>query len=64
MRRAIVASRFLLDRVFARGKKCDRAGVEGLPILVSVAGAPARGEIRSALAAMGYEDGRDFLCCA
>ena len=35
-----------------------------LPIVVSVAGGPARAQIRSALAQMGYDDGRDFVCAA
>ena len=34
------------------------------PLLVSVAGAGPRGEIREALAGMGFEEVRDFLCTA
>jgi glycosyltransferase involved in cell wall biosynthesis len=34
------------------------------PLLVSVAGLKPRSEIRAALAAMGFAEGRDFLCCA
>lgn len=34
------------------------------PLLVSVAGAGPRGEIRAALAGMGRVEGRDFVCCA
>ncbi len=40
------------------------AGGCELPIVVSVAGAGPRAEIRSALAAMGYAEGRDFVCAA
>ncbi len=36
----------------------------GLPLLASVAGAEARGQIRAALAAMGWVEGRDFWCTA
>ncbi|MFI5318004.1 MAG: glycosyltransferase family 2 protein [Myxococcota bacterium] len=35
-----------------------------LPLVVSVAGAGPRAEIRSDLAALGYTDGRDFVCAA
>ena len=35
-----------------------------VPILVSVAGSGPRGEIRRALASMGYREGRDFICAA
>jgi len=35
-----------------------------LPIVVSVAGARARGEIRGALDGMGFVELRDYLCCA
>lgn len=35
-----------------------------LPLIVSVAGAGPRAEIRAELAALGYADGRDFLCAA
>jgi glycosyltransferase involved in cell wall biosynthesis len=35
-----------------------------LPLLVSVAGAGPRAEIRAALAALGYAELRDFLCAA
>ncbi len=35
-----------------------------LPLVVSVAGAGPRAEIRAALAALGYADGRDFVCAA
>jgi cellulose synthase/poly-beta-1,6-N-acetylglucosamine synthase-like glycosyltransferase len=34
------------------------------PLVVSVAGAAARGEIRSALTALGYRELRDFVCAA
>jgi len=34
------------------------------PIVVSVAGTAARAEIRAALAAMGFEELRDFVCAA
>lgn len=36
----------------------------GLPIVVSVAGARARAEIREALVAMDLEERHDFVCCA
>ncbi len=36
----------------------------GLPLVVSVAGEGPRGEIRAALAAMGFEELRDFVCAA
>jgi hypothetical protein len=35
-----------------------------LPLVASVAGAEARGKIRSALAAMGRCEGRDYVCAA
>jgi glycosyltransferase involved in cell wall biosynthesis len=35
-----------------------------LPIVVSVAGSVPRTQIRAALAAMGYREPRDFVCCA
>jgi glycosyltransferase involved in cell wall biosynthesis len=35
-----------------------------LPLIVSVSGAGPRAEIRSELAALGYVDGRDFVCAA
>jgi glycosyltransferase involved in cell wall biosynthesis len=38
--------------------------LRGIPLLVSVAGAPARSEIRDALAAMGFREGTDFVCAA
>ena len=34
------------------------------PVIVSVAGGKARGEIRYTLAGMGFVDGRDFVCTA
>ena len=34
------------------------------PLIVSVAGEQARGEIREALGGMGFVDGRDFVCAA
>ena len=34
------------------------------PIVVSVAGSRPRGEIRAALAGMGFEEGLDFVCAA
>lgn len=39
-------------------------GLPRLPIVVSVAGAPAREQIRGALAAMGFAELRDFVCAA
>ena len=36
----------------------------GLPLVASVAGAGARGQIRAALARMGYRELRDFVCAA
>lgn len=39
-------------------------GLPRLPVVVSVAGAPARAEIRAALAAMGFAELRDFVCAA
>jgi len=38
--------------------------VPRLPLVVSVAGAEARGQIRGALAAMGMRELRDFVCAA
>jgi glycosyltransferase involved in cell wall biosynthesis len=38
--------------------------VRGTPIVVSVAREGPRGEIRSALAQMGFVEGRDYLCAA
>ena len=38
--------------------------LRGLPIVVSVAGSQARSEIRAALAAMGFVELQDYLCCA
>jgi glycosyltransferase involved in cell wall biosynthesis len=38
--------------------------LRGLPIVVSVARAGPRAEIRNVLAAMGFEEGRDFVCAA
>jgi len=35
-----------------------------LPIVTSVAGSGPRGEIRAALAGMGFRDGHDFVCAA
>jgi len=40
------------------------AGLRGRPIVVSVAGAGPRGEIRGVLGAGGFEEGRDFVCAA
>jgi glycosyltransferase involved in cell wall biosynthesis len=37
---------------------------DGAPILVSVAGLPARTAIRASLGAMGFDEGRHFVCCA
>jgi glycosyltransferase involved in cell wall biosynthesis len=39
-------------------------GVPRQPLLVSVAGLGPRTEIRAALSQMGFEERRDFLCCA
>ncbi len=39
-------------------------GLARAPLLVSVAGRGPRGEIRAALAQMGFREGSDFLCCA
>ncbi|MBI4953192.1 MAG: glycosyltransferase family 2 protein [Myxococcales bacterium] len=39
-------------------------GLRGARVLVSVAGARARSEIRAALARMGFEELHDFVCCA
>lgn len=36
----------------------------GAPVLVSVAGAPARAELRARLGALGLVETRDFFCCA
>jgi glycosyltransferase involved in cell wall biosynthesis len=41
-----------------------RALVGDRKVLVSVAGIEARTAIRAALHAMGFADGRDFVCCA
>ena len=40
------------------------AELRGRPLLVSVARAGPRGEIRGALSGMRFVEGRDFLCCA
>jgi glycosyltransferase involved in cell wall biosynthesis len=40
------------------------AGMRGRPVVVSVAGAQARAEIRDALARFGFVEGRDFVCAA
>lgn len=39
-------------------------GLQGLPVIVSVARAAPRAEIRQALAEMGFEEGHDFVCAA
>jgi len=39
-------------------------GLRGLPLVVSVAGPGPRAEIRAALAAMDFAEGRDFVCAA
>ena len=39
-------------------------GLPRIPLLVSVAGITPRSEIRAALASMGFEETRDYLCCA
>ena len=39
-------------------------GLPGSRVIASVAGAQARHEIRHTLAAMGFVDGRDFVCAA
>jgi glycosyltransferase involved in cell wall biosynthesis len=39
-------------------------GLPREPLLVSVAGLKPRSEIRAALAAMGFLEARDFVCCA
>ena len=39
-------------------------GLPRRPLIASVAGEQARGEIREALACMGFVDGRDFVCAA
>ena len=39
-------------------------GLPRRPLIVSVAGERARGEIRDALGCMGFVDGRDFVCAA
>jgi hypothetical protein len=36
----------------------------GLPLIVSVAGAPARAQIRAALTKLGFRETRDFVCAA
>ncbi|MEO8906085.1 MAG: glycosyltransferase [Polyangiaceae bacterium] len=40
------------------------AGLPRLPLVVSVAGATPRGEIRSALSALGFVEMRDYVCAA
>jgi len=40
------------------------AGMPRVPLIASVAGMGARGEIRRALADLGWEEGRDFVCAA
>jgi len=40
------------------------SSMRNVPILVSVAGARARGQIRNALAEMDFREERDFVCCA
>ena len=40
------------------------AELRGRPLLVSVARAGPRGEIRAALSGMRFVEGRDYLCCA
>ena len=40
------------------------AELRGRPLLVSVARAGPRGEIRAALSEMRFVEGRDYLCCA
>lgn len=42
----------------------DLPGLPRLPVVVSVARAGPRGEVRAALAAMGFEEERDFVCAA
>jgi hypothetical protein len=42
----------------------DLPGVSRRPIIVSVARAGPRAEARASLAAMGFVEGRDFLCAA
>lgn len=42
----------------------DLAALRGTPIVVSVAGQGPRGEIRAALAAMGFTEGADYVCAA
>ncbi len=39
-------------------------GLRGRPLIVSVAGAEARGLIRAQLAAFGFTEGADFVCAA
>ena len=39
-------------------------GLSRRPLIASVAGEQARGEIRDALGRMGFVDGRDFVCAA
>ena len=36
----------------------------GLPLVVSVAGATARAQIRAELARLGFRETRDFVCAA
>lgn len=40
------------------------AALRGVPLVVSVAGADARRQIRQALASMGFAEGADFVCAA
>lgn len=40
------------------------SGLPSRPLIASVAGEQARGEIREALGGMGFVDGRDFVCAA
>jgi hypothetical protein len=42
----------------------ELAGGLEAPLVVSVAGAEARGRIRAALAGMGYRESRDYVCAA
>jgi hypothetical protein len=39
-------------------------GELGVPLVVSVAGASARAQIRAALAKLGLRETRDFVCAA
>ena len=50
--------------VIAPNELADRLDVRRLPLIASVAGAIPRAQIRSALAAIGYDDGTDFVCAA